>query len=87
MVRRDLFTRIAGGVGALALGSELWGKTKRHPASAVRSDKRNRISISTWSLHNYFRATRESSFNLPGPALVLLDFPDMIVDRYRIRHF
>src|SRR5208282_3695957 len=86
MIRRDFFTRIAGGAGALALGSELWGETKRHPASVERSDKRNRISISTWSLHNYFHATRERDFALPGSMLALLDFPEMIADRYKVHN-
>ena len=86
MIRRDFFTRIAGGAGALTLGSELWGKTKRHPASVDRSDKRNRVSISTWSLHNYFQATREKDFALAGNMLALLDFPEMIADRYKVHN-
>ncbi len=86
MIRRDFFKRIAGGAGALALGSELWGETKRHPASVYRSDKRNRISISTWSLHNYFQATREKDFALPGSMLALLDFPEMIADRFMVHN-
>ena len=86
MIRRDFFTRIAGGAGALALGNELWGATKRHPAGADRSDKRYRISISTWSLHNYFQATREKDFALAGNMLALLDFPEMIADRYKVHN-
>jgi len=84
MVRRDFFTRIAVGAGALALGGELRGQTKHRPAGINRLDKRNRISISTWSLHNYFQATREKEFNLPGNMLALLDFPEMIADRYQV---
>jgi hypothetical protein len=86
MIRRDFFTRIAGGAGAVALGSELWGKTKRHPASVDSSDKRNRVSISTWSLHNYFQATRAKDFTLPGDMLALLEFPEMIADRYKVHN-
>jgi sugar phosphate isomerase/epimerase len=86
MVRRDFFTRIAGAAGALARGSELLGQTKRHSASVDMSDKRSRISISTWSLHNYFQATREQDFTLPGDMLALLEFPEMIADRYKVHN-
>ena len=60
---------------------------RRQRAAASASAKLERIAISTWSLHNYFRATRRSDFNLPGPMLALLDFPEMIVDRYKVHHF
>jgi sugar phosphate isomerase/epimerase len=86
MIRRDFFIRIAGGAGALALGGELRGQTKHHPGSVDRLDKRNRISISTWSLHNYFQSTREKEFTLPGNMLALLDFPEMIADRYKVHN-
>jgi sugar phosphate isomerase/epimerase len=86
MIRRDFFTRMAGGAAALALGGELQGETKRHSASVDGSDKGNRISISTWSLHNYFQATREKDFALPGNMLALLDFPEMIADRYKVHN-
>jgi sugar phosphate isomerase/epimerase len=86
MIRRDFFTRIAGGAAALALGGELAGKTKRQPASVDRSGERNRISISTWSLHNYFQATRAKDCTLPGNMLALLDFPGMIADRYKVHN-
>jgi sugar phosphate isomerase/epimerase len=86
MIRRDFFIRIAGGAAALTLGGELRGETKRHPARVDRSDKHYRISISTWSLHNYFQATREEDFALPGNMLALLDFPEMIADRYKVHN-
>jgi sugar phosphate isomerase/epimerase len=86
MVRRDFFIRMAGGAAALALGGELQGQTKHHPASVNRFDKRDRISISTWSLHNYFQSTREKEFTLPGNMLALLDFPEMIADRYKVHN-
>ena len=86
MIRRDFFIGIASGAAALALGRELRGQTKHHPARVERSDKRNRISISTWSLHNYFQATRQKDFALPGNMLALLDFPEMIADRYKVHN-
>src|SRR5208283_758931 len=86
MVRRDFFIRMAGGAAAMALSGELRGQTKHHPASVKRFDKRDRISISTWSLHNYFQSTREKEFTLPGNMLALLDFPEMIADRYKVHN-
>jgi len=86
MIRRDFFVRMAGGAAALALGGEPRGETKHHRANVDRPDKRNRISISTWSLHNYFQATREKDFTLPGNMLALLDFPEMIADRYKVHN-
>ena len=86
MIRRDFFIRFAGGTAALALGSDLRGQTKRHHATSNRSDRRDRISISTWSLHNYFQATRDQDFALPGNMLALLDFPEMIADRYKVHN-
>jgi sugar phosphate isomerase/epimerase len=59
----------------------------KHAAPASPPSKLDRISISTWSLHNYFQTTREKEFDLPGPMLALLDFPEMIVDRYKVHHF
>jgi len=59
--------------------------TRRRAAQPV--DKRARMAISSWSFHNYFQSTRQREFNLPGSMLVLLDFPEMIVDRYKIHNF
>jgi len=86
MIRRDFFIRMAGGAAALALGRDLRGQTKHHPVRVNRPDKRERISISTWSLHNYFQATREKEFTMPGDMLALLDFPEMIADRYKVHN-
>jgi len=86
MVRRDFFIRFAGGVAALAQGSELRGQVKHRRSGVNRSDKRDRISISTWSLHNYFQATRGNDFAVPGNMLALLDFPEMIADRYKVHN-
>jgi sugar phosphate isomerase/epimerase len=49
-------------------------------------DKRNRVGISSWSFHNYFQTTREKDLNDAGSALVLLDFPEMIADRYQVHN-
>ena len=66
-------------------GSASASTRKRHtpPSPPPRLE---RIAISSWSLHNYFRATRDSTFNLPGPMLALLDLPELIIARYKVRH-
>jgi sugar phosphate isomerase/epimerase len=48
------------------------------------SPKLERVCISTWSFHNYFSTTREKDFHLSGEMLKLVDFPEMIADRYHV---
>lgn len=96
MLRRDFLTRLAGAGMAAGLPSSIFARgllaasTNSHQGHASRSgsgDKRERISISSWSLHNYFQSTRDKEFNLPGSMLALLDFPEMIADRYKVHNF
>jgi sugar phosphate isomerase/epimerase len=48
-------------------------------------EKRARICISTWSFHNLFPQTRDKKAPpLTGKALDVLDFPEMIADRYHV---
>jgi hypothetical protein len=89
MIRRDFLTRLAGGAAAAGLlrgGSALAQPTVLR-APTANATKIERISISTWSLHNYFQSTRDNEFKLPGPMLALLDFPELIVDKYKVHHF
>jgi hypothetical protein len=89
MLRRDFLVRLAAGaewVGLGRTGSPLAHGAQTHAALSA-SAKLERIAISTWSLHNYFRATRGSEFHLPGPMLALLDFPELTVDKYNVHHF
>jgi hypothetical protein len=90
MIRRDFLTRLAGGAAAAGLlrgGNALGQPTVLRSTAANAAAKLERISISTWSLHNYFQSTREKEFNLPGPMLALLDFPELIVNKYKVHHF
>jgi sugar phosphate isomerase/epimerase len=49
--------------------------------------KRARICISTWSFHNLFPPTPdEKAPTLTGKPLNVLDFPEMIADRYRVHN-
>ena len=86
MKRRDFLIRAAGSVSVLALGDPLMGETKGRLPGVHLQGKRNRISISTWSFHNYFQTTRDKHFALPGNMLALLDFPEMLAARYNIHN-
>jgi sugar phosphate isomerase/epimerase len=45
----------------------------------------SRIGISTWSFHNFFTTTRDDNAPpLTGKPWELLDYPEMIADRYHI---
>jgi sugar phosphate isomerase/epimerase len=89
MKRRDFISLMAGSVAATSLlhdGRKLWAAAQGHAARPPAGDKRQRIAVSTWSLHNYFPSTREKGFSLPGNMLALLDFPEMIADKYKVHH-
>jgi sugar phosphate isomerase/epimerase len=89
MKRRDFLTRMAGGVAGTSLAeslSKVRAAAQGQAASASTAGKLSRIAVSTWSLHNYFPSTRQQNFTLPGKTLELLDFPEMIADRYRVHH-
>lgn len=90
MFRREFLEKFAGtaslGLGCSGTAAAYKSRHHRH-AAAGPPTKLDRIAVSSWSLHNYFRATREESFKLPGAMIALLDFPELILDRYRIRHF
>ncbi|MFB3921759.1 MAG: sugar phosphate isomerase/epimerase family protein [Terriglobia bacterium] len=83
MRRRDFLTGIGAGAFAAGMAARARGLWAAAPPAA---EKLQRIGVSSWSLHNYFKSTRDDDFNLPGAMLELLDFPEMIADRYKIHH-
>ncbi len=90
MNRREFASRMAGGLAAAGLSGRVVGRGadgQGHASRADAADKYSRIAVSTWSLHNYFQSTRDKEFTLPGKMLELLDFPEMIVDKYKVHHF
>jgi sugar phosphate isomerase/epimerase len=89
MLRRDFLARLAAGAASMGLGGHgrSFACTSGTLTAPTARAKLERIAISTGSLHNYFRATRRSDFNLPGSMLALLDFPDLIVEKYQVHHF
>src|SRR5204862_2168863 len=51
------------------------------------NQKRGRICVSTWSFHNLFPLTRdEKAAPLTGKPLDIIDFPEMIADRYSVHN-
>ncbi len=89
MKRRDFLARMAGGVTAAGLtlgGGPLWAVARRRARRSAPDKKQNRIAISTWSFHNFFQSTRDEDFKLPGKMLALLEFPEMIADRYKVHN-
>jgi sugar phosphate isomerase/epimerase len=88
MLRRHFLTRVAGAAtAALADSGRVFATTHPRRIEPRVLPNLERISISTWSLHNYFHATRRSDFHSSGPMLALLDFPELIVEKYKVRHF
>ena len=87
MRRRDFLTFLFGVTAAANAGLRAFAQSRRrqaaHRAPPV-SSKLERVGISSWSFHNYFQSTRESSVSPPAERLALLDFPQMIADRYKV---
>ena len=84
MKRRNFIAGMTLGTfaGMIPFRESLQAGDSTQPA---KSDKLTRIAISTWTFHNYFTATREPEFKLPGEMLKLLDFPKMIANRYNVK--
>ena len=84
MKRRDFLARMTAGLTASGVAKAWAAPGPGSPVGAA--GKLARIGVSTWSLHNYFPRTRDEDFKLPGKMLELLDFPDMIADKYKVYH-
>ena len=85
MKRRIFISNLTlGSVAGVVLypkGLQAWNSQ-----GGAAAEKLGRISISTWTFHNYFKSTREPEFKLMGDMLKLLDFPKMIADRYKVHN-
>ena len=79
MNRREFVGRAAEALAACTIGSLL----PQGLMLGQESPKRGRIGVSTWSFHNFFPSTRDDNVP-PGATLDMLDFPEMIADRYQI---
>jgi hypothetical protein len=98
MRRRDFLAEIGRGAAALggaALAAEAFAgplgpqhtrrRPRRRPVTRPENPKLARIGISSWSFHNLFASTRDRNA-AAAENLVLLDFPEMIADRYQVHH-
>jgi sugar phosphate isomerase/epimerase len=79
MKRREFVVRSSGALAAFATGGWVL------PGSLIgeESPNRKRIGVSTWSFHNFFTSTRDEK-SVPGATMDMLDFPEMIADRYQV---
>ncbi|MGE5205560.1 MAG: hypothetical protein ACM3PW_08090, partial [Chlamydiota bacterium] len=85
MKRREFLSQVGKGLAAAAVSAgagELLSATQTKGGGA--SPKLERVCVSSWSFHNYFPSTREEEFHLPGEMLKLVDFPEMVADRYHV---
>ncbi|HEV2176506.1 MAG TPA: TIM barrel protein [Terriglobia bacterium] len=86
MKRRDFFARILAGATPFTALFPAPRSTRRHrAASPAGAGKLGRVGISTWSFHNHFDSTADEVVN-PAERLVLMDFPEMIADRYKVHN-
>jgi sugar phosphate isomerase/epimerase len=88
MKRRDFLASVLGGTlagSSTAVFAQSRSHNTAHHASPA-PNKLDRVGISSWSFHNYFQGTRESSASPPAGRLALLDFPQMIADRYKVHN-
>jgi sugar phosphate isomerase/epimerase len=79
MNRRGFVRRSAGALAGWTMGSML----TQGAVIGEETSKRSRIGVSTWSFHNFFPSTRDDKART-GAALDMLDFPEMIADRYQV---
>lgn len=87
MKRREFIGYLAGGLAATGLGGDaslLLGRRRRISHSAYLLSRR--IGVSSWSFHNYFCSTRDEDYRGSDDTFALLDFPEMIADRYKVHH-
>ncbi|MCL5005955.1 MAG: sugar phosphate isomerase/epimerase [Acidobacteria bacterium] len=84
MLRREFIACLAGGLAAGMLGDESVSRAARRRRIPRSRYFLGRIGVSSRSFHNYFYSQQEENYQEPHEMLALLDFPEMIADRYRI---
>ena len=81
MHRRHFLARSASAMAGWMGGTLL----ARSAPAGQSSPQRARLGVSTWSFHNLFPSTRDDNAPAPEKPLELLDFPQMVADRYQVR--
>ena len=87
MKRREFLGYLAAGLGAVALD----GEASRRPRRARRISHSayllsQRIGVSSWSFRDHFPQAGGSDDPGPEEIFALLDFPQLIADRYKVHH-
>lgn len=89
MTRRELLTSLLLPAGFAVASGIAGAQTRRHRKTqhaAPGPVKLDRVSISTWSFHDLFFATRQPAGPDFPEKLVLLDVPAAIADRYKVHN-
>ncbi|HTS67464.1 MAG TPA: TIM barrel protein [Terriglobia bacterium] len=76
-------------LGALATGvasRSLWARPAGDGTTGSQPDKLRRVAVTTWSLHQLFRQTRDSGTDVHGEMLDLRKFPELIADRFHVHN-
>ncbi|HEV2500649.1 MAG TPA: TIM barrel protein [Terriglobia bacterium] len=87
MKRREFLARCsaAAGLAAVTGGAPVAATaTSSSAPQFYNTAKLFRVGVSSWSFRNYFTSTRAPGFDAPGPLITLLDFPQIVADRYQI---
>lgn len=87
MKRREFLARCsaAAGLAVVAGGAPVAVAAASSGAPQFyNTAKLFRVGVSSWSFRNYFSSTRAPGFDAPGPLITLLDFPQIVADRYQI---
>ena len=87
MDRRKFLERTASGTLAAGLASKLGWAHPRAGGTLTDAEKSARLGVCSWSLHNYFPQTRDKNFEGPGKMLDLREYPELIVDKYKVHNF
>lgn len=86
MKRREFLSRCASTAVLTATAPPHRVSAKPRAPQYYDAAKLTQVGISSLSFHNYFPATRKRNFHRPGPMMALLDFPQIIADRYQVYH-
>ena len=89
MTRRELLKSllIPAGISWAGLVSRSQTRRRRPVRNAAAGPlKSERVGVSSWSFRNFFYATRDAATPTSAPTLALLDFPEMIADRYKVHN-
>jgi sugar phosphate isomerase/epimerase len=88
MKRREFLASLAAGAttaltSAAAPQAAQHARKRRAPPAPSKLD---RVAVSSWSVRNSFESTRESGAPEQVERLVLLDLPQMVIDRYKVHN-